>query len=312
MEIALFIVIAILVMICAAGAYVFVVACVRRKETPWLDSTKVLETPDGKYYEFMRDTDAWLDDHNAIDVCVKSSDGLLLHGLFVQKENAIGTVLLAHGYRSTHLLDFSAAIPCFYELGFNLLIPNQRAHGNSQGKYITFGIKESTDMEKWIEYHNKEIDTCPILLFGISMGASTLLYLADRELPENVRGIIADCGFTSPYAIIRGVFQRATWLSGKITLFATNIFSVIFAGFRLKEKDTVDVLSRSRYPVLMIHGTGDDYVPCEMSKKGFAACAEPKTLMLVEGAGHGVSFFKDSERYIETVKDFIEKYIINR
>ena len=98
----------------------------------------------------------------------------------------------------------------------------------------------------------------------------------------------------------------------KITLFATNIFSVIFAGFRLKEKDTVDVLSRSRYPVLMIHGTGDDYVPCEMSKKGFAACAEPKTLMLVEGAGHGVSFFKDSERYIETVKDFIEKYIINR
>ena len=311
MKIALFVVIAILVMICVAGAYVFVMACVRHKETPWLDSTKILKTPDGKYYELMRDTDKWLEMHNAMDICVKSRDGLLLHGLFVQNENAIGTVLLVHGYRSTHLLDFSAAIPYFYEMGFNLLIPNQRAHGKSQGKYITFGVKESADMEKWIEYHNREIDNCPILLFGISMGASTVLYLADRELPRNVHGIIADCGFTSPYAIVRHVFQQATGLSGKITLLAANIFSVIFAGFRLKAKDTLITLSRSRYPVLLIHGTGDDYVPCEMSKKGYAVCAEPKSIMLVDGAGHGVSFFKDSERYINTVKAFIEKYIIN-
>ena len=309
MGIAFFVIVSVFVLFVLSGAYVFLTACMRRKETRWLVEAETQKTTVGKYYECMRDTDEWLEKHQAQEVCVKSNDNLILQGLFVQNPNAIGTVILAHGYRSTFLLDFSVALPCFYELGFNLLIPNQRAHGKSQGKFITFGVKESDDMVLWIDFHNRQIGNCPVFLFGISMGASTMLYLTDRDLPSNVRGIVADCGFTSPYAIIHSVFKGVTHLPGKITMFVADIFARLFAGFSLHQKDTRRVLTGSKLPVLMIHGTKDSFVPCKMTEEGFFFCSEPKQILLIDGAEHGVSFLKDSDRYMKTVKEFINKYI---
>lgn len=292
-----------------SGTYVFIVGCVRRKDLPWLVEEEIQKTSYAKYYDFIVRSDKWLKDHNAQDVYTQSHDGLKLHGLWIPAENARGTVLFAHGYRSTMLVDFGLAFDFYHKHGMNLLIPEQRSHGKSEGRYITFGVKESRDMQNWIDYHNCQLATVPVILSGLSMGASTMLYLADKDLPENVKGIIADCGFTSPRDILSSVFQRVTHLPALPSLWVTDLLARLLAGFRLDEQDTRRSLAKSHLPVIMVHGTEDDFVPCEMTESGYAACTGEKQLLLVEGADHGVSFLVAKEQYTAMIIDFLNKYI---
>lgn len=293
-----------------SGIYVFIYACVRRKELPWLIQEELDKTPYKKYKKAIQAANEWLLDHDAQDICVTSKDGTKLHGLWIPAEGAKATVLLVHGYRSTPLLDFAIAFPYYHEKGFNLLVPDQRSHGKSSGRYITFGVLESSDMEAWIGYHNQHFDNFPILLSGLSMGASTVLFMADRNLPQNVKGIIADCGFTSPKEIISSVFKSVTHLPGVPSIYIAEICARLLAGFSLWQCDTRKSLAASKLPVLMIHGTDDDFVPCEMTKEGYSACREPKRLFLVEGASHGISFLVSPDQYQQVLAEFIEEYII--
>lgn len=305
----LFFAVAFLLLILVSGVYVFVAACVRKREIPWLIKEEIEKTPFGEHYDSVIHADRWLRDHNAVDTWIKSDDGLQLHGLWVPVDQPRGTVLFAHGYRSSYLVDIGQALDFYHSRGMNLLIPDQRSHGKSEGCYITFGVKESRDMMRWLEYHNKNYGLIPVVLTGLSMGASTMLYLADQELPSNVRCMIADCGFTSPKAILSKVFHGVTHLPASICLWVTDLCARLFAGFSLGEKDTRKILANSKLPILIIHGTDDHFVPCEMSKEAYAACTDPKELFLVEGAGHGVSFLVAREAYIARVEHFLEKYI---
>lgn len=309
MSLVLWVVLGFLTIILLSGVYIFIVACVRRKELPWMIEEEIQKTNYAKYYNCICASDAWLKSHNAQDVYVRSKDGLKLHGYWIPAENPKGTILLAHGYRSTILVDFGLAYAFYHALGMNILVPHQRAHGDSEGRYITFGVKESEDMACWIAYHNENFGLHQMILSGLSMGASTVLYLADRDLPENVKCIIADCGFTSPKDILDSVFCSIIHLPSGLSLFAADLFARIFAGFSLKEKDTRKVLQSAKLPVLMIHGTADDFVPCEMTKQGFDACTGQKELLLIENAGHGTSFLVDKEAYIKTVIAFLEKHL---
>lgn len=309
MSLALFLLGALLLLMLVSGIYVFVVACVRRKELPWLVEEEIRKTPYGMYYDGIRAAEQWLREQCAQDVYVMSEDVLRLHGLWIPADNAVGTVLLAHGYRSTMLLDFCCAFEYYHDKGFNILVPDQRSHGKSEGMFITFGVKESRDMVCWLSYINKHTEHLPVFLHGLSMGASTVLYLADQELPGDVRGIIADCGFTSPWDILSNVFHRVTHLPAAPSLWVTEIAARLIAGFSLKEKDTRQVLKNSRLPVLLVHGAEDGFVPCEMTKQAYAACAGDKKLLLVEGADHGVSFLKDRDRYTNLLTEFIRRHI---
>lgn len=308
----LFVLIAILLLILVSGAYVFIIGCWGRGEINWLDEEQAKKTPWGKYYGVILDSHRFLKENNARDVYITSHDGLRLHALWIPVENAKGTVLMAHGYRSTMLVDCHLGFELFHRLGWNILAPEQRTHGQSQGRFITFGVKESRDMECWIRYHNRHLFCGPMLLFGISMGASTMLYLADRELPSNVRGIIADCGFTSPAAILSSVYKNVIHLPPYPTLWAAELFARFFAGFSLWEGDSRKILRGSRLPVLLIHGKEDGFVPCEMTEQAYQACREPKEILLVDGAEHGLSFLTDGFRYTAAVMRFIEKYIMEK
>ena len=267
------------------------------------------KTAYGKYYDCILASDAWLKAHHAQDIYAKSTDGLHLHGYWVPVENPRGTVLLAHGYRSTMLVDFGLAFAFYHALGMNILVPEQRSHGKSEGKYITFGVKESDDMKQWIAYHNTHFGMHQMILSGMSMGASTVLYLADQDLPPNVKCMIADCGFTSPWDILSKVFRSVTHLPPNAVLWATDIFARMFAGFSLKEKDSRKSVANAKLPVFMIHGDADDFVPCQMTKDGYAACTGMKELLIVSGAGHGVSFLKDKLTYTTKVIAFLEKHL---
>ena len=309
MKIVLWILLCLLLVFLLVGAYVFVSACVRRKELPWLVEEEIKKTKYAKYCKCIAESDAWLRTHNAQDIYVTSNDGLRLHAYWIPAANAKGTILLAHGYRSTILVDFGLAYAFYHDLGFNILVPHQRSHAMSEGKFITFGVKESEDIECWIRYHNDILGKYQMILSGMSMGASTVLFLADRPLPENVKGIIADCGFTSPKAILNVVFRRISHLPAEPFLWAADLFARLFAGFRLDEKDTRRALKNANIPVMLVHGTADDFVPCYMSQEAYDICATPKEILLVDGAGHGTSVLVDKQTYTQTVVDFLGRYL---
>lgn len=308
----LFVLIAVVILTLCSGCYVFIIGCMAKKDINWLDEEQAKKTPWGKYYPVIRDSHRFLMENQAQDVYITSHDGLRLHALWIPAENARGTVLMAHGYRSTMLVDCHLGFELFHRLGWNILAPEQRTHGQSQGHYITFGVKESRDMQGWIEYYNSHLSQAPMLLFGISMGASTMLYLADRELPSNVKGIIADCGFTSPAAILTSVYKNVIHLPAAPSIWAAGLFTKLFAGFSLWECDTRKILPNSRLPVLLIHGKGDGFVPCHMTEQAHESCTGDKELLLVEEAEHGLSFLTDGYGYTAAVMDFIKKYVTEK
>lgn len=309
MPIVLYILLSIALLILFSGLYMFLVACVRGREPGWLDEDQIKKTRYGRYYENICIGHKFLKDHNALDVYTQSYDGLKLHAMWVPAENPRGTILFAHGYRSSKLVDFSLVFNLYYNLGMNILVPDQRAHGESEGKLITFGVKENRDMQSWIAFHNEKFGSFPIVLSGLSMGAATMLYLADKDLPDNVRGIIADCGFTSPRDILASVYRSVIHLPAGPTLWTAELFARIFGGFSFNQEDTRRSLKNSKLPVFLIHGMDDDFVPCEMTKQGYDACTGPKEILLVEGAEHGVSFLVEREKYTNMVKEFLDKIL---
>ena len=303
----LFFLVSFLLLLLISGIYTFTVACARRKDVNWLVEEEVKKTSYKKYYSIILDAKQWLDDHGAQDIYVTSDDGLKLHALWVPVQNPKGTILLAHGYRSTMLVDFGSVLEIYNRLGFQLLLPDQRSHGQSQGRFITFGVKESGDMLRWIDYHNRNFGEHQMILSGLSMGASTVMYLADEELPDNVKGMIVDCGFTSPKDIISSVFRNVTHLPAGPTILVTELLARSVAGFSLWQKDSRKTLSKNKLPILMIHGREDTFVPCKMTEQAYEVCRGPKRLLIVDGAEHGVSFLIDTKVYIETVMCFLRE-----
>lgn len=309
MSFLLFVLAAFAVLLLISGGYTFIKACARTKELPWLDPTALQKTPYGRFSEHIQKAHQWLNEHETREVSITSEEGLTLRGLWVPAKEPRGTILMAHGYHSCFLTDFGLSFDFYHNMGMNLLLPHQRSHGKSQGRYVTFGVKESRDMQRWIAFHNRTFGDLPMLLSGISMGASTVMYLADEPLPENVRGIIADCGFTSPKEIISAVFTKATHLPAGPSVWVADLFARIFARFSFSEKDTRRTLAKNHLPILMIHGTADTFVPCDMTREGYEQCTGPKQLLLVEGAAHGVSFFHDKKGYAAALIDFLNTNI---
>lgn len=300
MSVILFILLALLILLLISGGYTFFLACHRKKNVDWLSD-------EGFFGEYIRASHKWMQENKAQDIYIKNREGVCLHGFWIPAEKQPrGTVLMAHGYRSTMLLDFHLPFELFHRLGMNILVPEQRTHGKSEGRFITFGVKESRDMEDWLAYYYQKLGKWPVLLYGISMGASTMLYLSDRRLAGDVRGIIADCGFTSPADIIGTVYKKVVHLPPKVSLWVAGIFSRLFAGFGLWEKDTRKTVERSRYPILFIHGQEDDFVPLEMTIQGYAACSSEKKLLIVPKATHGLSFLTDGFGYTKAVIDFLK------
>lgn len=253
----------------------------------------------------------WVNAHEHEELHVMSYDGKLLHATFLPRENAKGTILLFHGYRSCWQIDFGLVLPFYYdELGYSLLLVDQRAHGLSQGKYLTFGVRERLDVLSWVTYMGQKLGQSePLILGGLSMGATTVLLASCFDFPANVRCIIADCGFTSPSDIAKSVLHRDyPKLPVKVFLPLCSAFTKIFAGFGLHDASTLDAVRESRYPILFIHGTGDKFVPCEMTKEAYAACKSPRELVLVPGAEHGKSYLVEPERVRAALKRFLDAY----
>ncbi len=247
---------------------------------------------------------AWSNEQHFETVTVQSWDGLRLQARFLFVPGSKKAVLMMHGYLADTMYEFSCGMRYFYEHGYSVLLPAQRAHDESQGEYIGFGVLERYDVLTWSQYLTRRCGAdCRILLHGISMGASTVLMASGLPLPHNVVGIISDCGFTSPEAIMQCVLHRDMRLYGFPILYFARAFSHRYAKFDTAYS-TREALRHSEIPVLFIHGSDDELVPISMTLDNYQACRSPKRLMVVRGARHGCSYFTDTPAYTRAVEDF--------
>ena len=231
-------------------------------------------------------------------VSIVSSDGLALVGHWFQAENAERTLVMMHGFRSTWDNDFSSAMDFYMKkMHCNLLIAEQRAHGDSQGKFIGYGILERYDCVEWAKYADLRCGrSLPIYLDGMSMGATTVLLASELDLPDNVKGIIADSGYTSPADILAYILKKSYKLPEKPILPILSSLCKTVAGYGFYDRSTVQALKNNTRPILLVHGTNDNFVPCEMSEINYEACSAPCELLLVDGAGHGLSYLVDNNK----------------
>ena len=242
---------------------------------------------------------------------ITSFDGLKLRAyVFKNNENA-GTVLLMHGFHSDPLREFATLARFFLSCGYNVVLPFQRAHGESEGRFLTFGTKERFDCRDWLNECAKIFSTDkPLYMEGISMGCATVLMASALDgLPQNLRAIVADCGFTTPYDIIYTVAKDEKHLPlSSLIVWMGNVCTNIFARFDLKECSTIDAMKKNRIPVLFIHGLKDDYVPWTMTWNNYEACKAEKEIFLVKDAKHAICNIIDYENYTSRVLEFFKKY----
>jgi fermentation-respiration switch protein FrsA (DUF1100 family) len=293
-----------------AGGYLgFRHACRRMEDPDWDSEEALKQTEYAEFAESIPRARQWLRDHGAQEVQIESFDGWPLRAQWVQAEKPMATIILFHGYHTHHIHDFAGIYGLYHALGLNLLLVRQRAHGESGGPYITFGVRERKDALSWIAYHNRVHGMDNVFLGGMSMGASTVLFAAGEDLPPNVRGITADCGFSSPADILSHIIHRSYHLPPRLVLPLMDIWAKLLGGFSFYECDSRKTLTRSKTPILFIHGKADRFVPCSMTEEGHRACASEKELYLVEGAGHGRSFLLDPEGLKKALTDFFRRNI---
>lgn len=289
--------------------YFFKFAVVRKK--PSKKKKKSMSASKGlvkldEYQTMMEQGEAWLKAQNMETVHIQSHDGLKLAGHFLDI-GADQTIILFHGYRSRAFRDFSCVGEYYKSLGFNLLFVDQRAHGESEGTYITFGVKERLDCVRWAEYIDRRVGGT-IILDGLSMGATTVLMAAGEKLPGSVKAIIADCGFTSPEEIMLKVMEVDLKVRCRPLFYLVALMVRLRAGFAVDEYSTIEAMKKNRLPVLFLHGTGDKFVPYEMTVRACDACAAEKTLLLIEDATHGTSYLKEPETCRQALSGFLKKY----
>ncbi len=258
---------------------------------------------------FTDDVD-WLSRQNYETVDIISYDGLNLKGYYVSAESpSMNTVILSHGYSSKGLW-MGLYAKLYNMLGYNVLMPDDRGHGSSEGNYIGFGWVDRKDYLKWIDFIIKKSgpDT-KIVLHGVSMGGATVLMTGGEDLPSNVKAIVSDCAYTSVKDELSYQMNRMYHLPAFPLLNATSLITKIKAGFTFEEASALKQVKKSKTPTLFIHGGNDEFVPTSMVKELYEACSSEKELFIVPGAGHGAALDADPDGYIAKVKDFTDKYI---
>ncbi|MBE6959808.1 MAG: alpha/beta hydrolase [Ruminococcaceae bacterium] len=261
--------------------------------------------PEGRIYEpFREQMVAWMKEcrsMNREDVSIQSFDGLTLRGYFYEYAPGAPIELMMHGYRGEAERDLCGGVQRSFAMKRSVLLVDQRGCGRSDGHVITFGIHEHRDCLSWANYLAERFQDVPIILTGISMGAATVMIAAGQNIPENVVGVIADCGYTSAKDIIQKVIKKDMHLPPVLAYHFVKLGAKIFGGFDLDSYSPIEAMPNCKVPVFFVHGEGDNFVPCEMSDACSKACAAEHVFHTVPGAGHGLAYLIDPEGYKEAV-----------
>ena len=294
----------------AVGAYFFKVAiCKAPHIADVCDVMPDKTTAWYRNYDYIMDNIKALNAHSRQEiVSVKSYDGLTLKGrLYLTSDNPEKFIIFFHGWHSTGFNDGAVITRYYVDKGYNVLLVDQRARGMSEGKYTCFGIKERYDVLSWANYLNERFgkNKIRLILEGISMGASSVMMATSLDLPDNVVGLLVDCGFTSPYEQFKHIITNSMHLPEFPLLNIFSLYCKIFAKFDIKACDTREHLAKWTKPIAMIHGGRDNFVPTDMSRQNLEVAAGEKELLIIPEASHGVAFLHDKE----TVLRFLDQYL---
>lgn len=238
------------------------------------------------------------------EVSIRTPDSEVLVGHLRYAQNAKRTLIAFHGWRSSWTRDFGMIADFWDKEGCNVLFVEQRGQNGSSGKYMGFGLLERFDCLEWIKFvkGKEKLKELPIYLAGLSMGATTVLMATGLDLPEGVHGVIADCGFTSPHAIWKHVVENNVHFSyfGRVA----NEMCKRRIKMGTRDYSCAQALAKNEIPILLIHGSDDKFVPVEMTYENYKAAKGQKRLLIVPGAGHGMSRVVDQEAYDRAVRDF--------
>ena len=264
--------------------------------------------PEGEIYEPFREKMVnWMKQTRKLphqDFEITSFDRLKLHGRYYEYAPGAPIELMFHGYRGNAERDLCGGVQRCFALQRSALLVDQRASGRSDGNVITFGIKEHKDCLKWVDFMVEHFGPdVKIILTGISMGASTVLMAAGNPLPPQVKGVLADCGFTSAKAIMQDVIRQMK-LPPQLVYPFVRLAARIFGGFDLEEDSALEAVKRAAVPIIFLHGDNDAFVPSSMSQENYDACASRKQLVLISGAGHGLAYPVDKQNYLKALDDF--------
>lgn len=279
----------------------------RNKEIPLVD----LDLSKTQYKDFeneVRDYTSFFNNIKPEIVEIKSYDNLILKGYYY-KNTSNDFVIMFHGYRATPLNNFAVMGKKLYEKGYNLLMIVERSHGISEGKDITFGIKESIDSHSWIEFVNNTYKPNNIFLYGVSMGSAVILLNKSLNEEKNVRCVIADCPLDrSKHAITLGLKRKMKFIP-YLTVFGVLAIARL-KGISFKNDKVYENVKNINVPILFIHGRSDDLIPIENGRRVFENANEPKKMIETE-ALHAMSIYYQLDFVSNEIMDFIKKYTIN-
>ena len=247
------------------------------------------------------------------EAAVQAVDGLRLWAAVAPgREGCHRWAVCVHGYHDTYE-SMGAIARHYHELGWNVLLPDQRGHGRSEGGYVGWGYDERLDVLSWVNWIVRKDPEAEIVLHGVSMGGATVLMATGGVLPRQVKAAVSDCSYTSIEAEIRHLVTGA-----KTEMPVRLPFAVLFyrlrrsalrrAGFDLRLAAPVEAVSRSKTPTLFIHGADDDFVPAAMMSALHQAARCPKSFLWVPGAGHAASVGTDEKLYWTAVDSFLRDY----
>jgi len=236
------------------------------------------------------------------DWTLESFDGLKLHAKkFSPAENSNRWAVLIHGYGrdGTFAYDYAEE---YLKRGWNVLIPDLRAAGESQGEFITMGALESLDVLKWLE---KIPPDSKIVLHGVSMGAATVMMTAAHN-PKNLIAVVEDCGYTSAYEMFAAQLGKIFGLPEYPVMPCADYVCKFKTGIKISDAAPLNVVDKIKVPILFIHGDADGLVPFEMMSRLYDKAAAPKEKFVVTGAGHADAKRKDPAVYFDKIFEFLE------
>lgn len=242
------------------------------------------------------------------EIFITSHDGLSLCGRFYPSASpSPDAVVAVHGYRSSGRDDFSVLLPFYHAQGWNVLLIDQRAHGNSGGHLIGMGALERFDCRRWTQVLHQRLETehgrARILLHGVSMGGATVLMAGALPLPDSVCGIVSDCGYTSTWEAFAHVLRRRYHLPPFPLLYLFERLCRLEGGYSFRSPSPLEAAAAARVPVIIVHGAEDRFVPVWMAHLLYEACSQARRLLIAPGARHAQSAYTASEAYFQMIEE---------
>ncbi|MCA9765942.1 MAG: alpha/beta hydrolase [Carnobacterium sp.] len=252
----------------------------------------------------------WYENANREILTIRSTDNLILSAIYlVENPDSKKVALLAHGYTG-NLKEMAPYAKLYAEMGFNVLVPDARGHGESEGDYIGFGWHERKDYLQWIELMiEKSGKDAEIALFGISMGGATVMNVSGEPLPTNVKVIVEDCGYSSVTGELAHQLKEMYHLPAFPLVPITSFITKIRSNYWFSEASSVNQVKKNKVPMLFIHGEEDTFVPTKMLDEVYEANASPKKMYLSPRAAHAKSYQENKEDYKQVVQEFVSTYI---